>query len=68
MNEIVKDLVSVITPCYNSSDYISDAIDSVINQEYKKWCLIKIIEIYNDNIKFHGNQNTWCKLKKNFSD
>ena len=49
MNEIVKDLVSIITPCYNSSDYISDAIDSVINQEYKKWEMIIVDDFSSDD-------------------
>ena len=49
MNEIVKDLVSIITPCYNSSDYISDAINSVINQEYKKWEMIIVDDSSSDD-------------------
>ena len=49
MNEIVKNLVSIITPCYNSSDYISDAIDSVINQEYKKWEMIIVDDFSSDD-------------------
>lgn len=36
-----KELISIILPTYNSGLYISDAINSVINQTYTKWeCLI----------------------------
>lgn len=33
-------LVSIITPIFNSSDYIEETINSVINQTYKKWEMI----------------------------
>lgn len=41
MNEI-KDqtLVSVITPTYNSKDYIRDTIESVKNQTYTNWEMV----------------------------
>lgn len=32
-----EELVSVITPCFNSADYITDTIQSVQNQTYKIW-------------------------------
>jgi teichuronic acid biosynthesis glycosyltransferase TuaG len=37
--------VSIITPCYNSQDYISDTILSVISQTYTNWELI-IVDDY----------------------
>jgi len=36
------DLVSIILPVYNRQDYVERAIDSVLNQIYKKWELIII--------------------------
>ena len=35
-------IVTIITPCYNASKYISDTIDSVINQTFTDWELIII--------------------------
>lgn len=33
--------ISVIVPCYNQSEYLSEALNSVLNQTYKNWeCII----------------------------
>ncbi|WP_157208633.1 glycosyltransferase family 2 protein [Mariniflexile maritimum] len=38
----MKPLVSVITPLFNSENYISETINSVINQTYQNWELLLI--------------------------
>ncbi|OBQ54942.1 glycosyltransferase family 2 protein [Tamlana sp. s12] len=38
----MKALVSIITPMFNSEAFISETINSVINQKYKNWELILI--------------------------
>lgn len=42
-------LVSVITPAYNSADYIEECIESVLNQTYKNWEMIIINDKSIDN-------------------
>lgn len=44
----MDELVSVITPVYNSEKYISDAIQSVINQTYKNWEMIIVDDCSQD--------------------
>jgi len=53
--------VSVITPNYNSADFISEAIQSVIAQSFKDWEMIVVddcstdnsVEIINDIVRNH---------------
>jgi teichuronic acid biosynthesis glycosyltransferase TuaG len=42
-------LVSVIMPVYNAEEYVSDAIQSVINQNYENWELLIIDDGSTDN-------------------
>ena len=41
--------VSIITPSYNSERYISETIDSVINQTYENWEMLIIDDSSTDN-------------------
>lgn len=45
----MNELVSIISPCFNSSKYISYAITSVLNQTYLNWELIIVDDKSTDN-------------------
>ncbi|MGB0377090.1 MAG: glycosyltransferase family 2 protein [Flavobacteriaceae bacterium] len=45
----MNNLVSIIMPSYNSSLYIDEAVQSVINQSYQDWELIVIDDCSKDN-------------------
>lgn len=36
-SDISSKLVSIIIPCYNTSNYIGDCIESILRQTYKEW-------------------------------
>ena len=42
-------MVSVITPIYNNEDFLSETIESVLQQTYKEWELILIDDGSDDN-------------------
>lgn len=60
MKEVIKDLVSIITPLYNSENYILDTYNSIKNQTYKNWEWIVI----DDNSKDKGYEKV-LKLAEN---
>ena len=45
----MEDLVSIIMPSYNTSNFIAESIESVIDQTYKKWELIIIDDCSTDD-------------------
>ena len=44
-----KDLVSIITPTYNSSKFIRDAIESVLMQSYQNWEMLIVDDASSDD-------------------
>lgn len=46
---ILKELVSVITPSYNSGQFIEETIESVMAQTYQNWEMIIVDDCSNDN-------------------
>jgi teichuronic acid biosynthesis glycosyltransferase TuaG len=50
--EIIKDsnaMVSIITPCYNSSKFIAQTIDSILQQTFLDWELLIVDDCSTDN-------------------
>ena len=45
----MSDLVTVITPMYNSGKYIEETLESVISQTYENWELFIIDDGSSDN-------------------
>ncbi|NNL16541.1 MAG: glycosyltransferase family 2 protein [Flavobacteriaceae bacterium] len=46
---MLKSLVSIITPTFNSEEFISQTIDSIVDQSYKTWELIVVDDCSVDN-------------------
>ncbi|KAA2224807.1 glycosyltransferase family 2 protein [Chryseobacterium sediminis] len=45
----MKDLVSIITPSYNSAEFIEETIQSVLNQTYENWEWLITDDLSKDN-------------------
>ncbi|OCL99253.1 putative teichuronic acid biosynthesis glycosyltransferase TuaG [Aliarcobacter thereius] len=48
--KLINNLVSIITPSYNSEKFISKTIDSVISQTYENWEMIIVDDVSPDNV------------------
>ena len=76
-----KGLISIIMPVYNSEKYVSEAIESVRNQSYKKWELVivndgstdgssEIIDAYakqDSRIRVFHKENEGVSMARNFA-
>jgi len=70
MGQIIENLVSIITPVYNSEKYIGDTIKSVLEQTYPKWEMLIADDCSEDNTKnivkqFLDPRIKYFKLEKN---
>lgn len=61
-------LVSIITPAYNSSKFISETINSIINQTYTNWELLITDDLSTDNtieiVESYAKNDSRIKLFK----
>lgn len=78
-NEIIKGLVSIITPVYNGEKYLEKTIKSVLNQNYKNFEMIiiddgskdksseiaKKYQKLDDRIKFFSQKNSGSGAARN---
>jgi teichuronic acid biosynthesis glycosyltransferase TuaG len=64
----LEPLVTIITPCYNSADFVALTINSVLEQSYTNWELIVIDDKSKDNttavIETYAQQHNNIKLIK----
>ncbi len=68
----MNELVSIITPLYNSEEFISETIDSVLNQSYENWEMIIVDDCSSDNcvniVKEYCEKDARIKLFENKSN
>jgi glycosyltransferase involved in cell wall biosynthesis len=61
----MKAIVSVIVPCYNQGKFLSETLESVINQTYKNWECVIINDGSTDNTEEVAQE--WIKKDKRFN-
>ncbi|MEG1506770.1 MAG: glycosyltransferase family 2 protein [Bacilli bacterium] len=65
----MEPLVSIITPAYNSKDFIGETIESVLNQTYKNWEMLIVDDCSTDSspeiIKKYIQKDSRIKYLKN---
>lgn len=65
----MEPLVSIITPSYNSKEFIGETIESVLNQTYKNWEMLIVDDYSTDNsfeiIKKYTQKDSRIKYFKN---
>ena len=54
----MKNLVSIIVPCYNQSHFLSETLQSVLNQTYIHWECIIVNDGSPDNTE--AVAKIWC--------
>lgn len=66
----LKELVSIIVPVYNAEKFLSDTINSVLNQTYNNWELLLINDCSTDKSKeialiYKSKKIKWIDMDKN---
>lgn len=65
---MIEDLVSIITPLYNSEKYISETIESVLKQSYNKWEMLIVDDCSTDSglgiVKKYSEKDSRIKYAK----
>ena len=56
-------LVSVVTPFYNTQEYLGECIESVLSQSYQKWEYVLV-----DNCSTDGSSEIAARYASRFSD